>query len=297
MLDIEPRKVLLAVGDEDVEGALAYAAEEARRRGVGVHVLHAVPPVTVGLDPTAMVVEGDVLREAGELLLASVSGRLEHLLGDLPVSTVLHHGSVVPGIVHESRHAGVVVLQRQRMGRPGRIPTLSVTNAVAAHAHVPVTAVPAGWRPSPERERLVVVGLGDVELSVAVVGVALEQARARGGALRLVHAWQYTEAYDDIVFEGARRRAHEDRLRRDVDAALAPLVADYPDVPVEVVVSHGRPADRVVAESAVAGLVVLGRHRASLPWGPHLGSVVRAVLRESRCPVLVVDPAPDVVGS
>ncbi len=99
------------------------------------------------------------------------------------------------------------------------------------------------------------------------------------------------------MFEGAGRRAHEERLRRDVDAALEPLVADYPDVPVEVVVAHSRPADRVVAESAWAGLVVLGRHRASLPWGPHLGSVVRAVLREAQCPVLVVDPAPDVIGS
>jgi hypothetical protein len=34
-----------------------------------------------------------------------------------------------------------------------------------------------------------------------------------------------------------------------------------------------------------------------LPWGPHLGSTVRAVLREAACPVLVVDPARDFSAS
>lgn len=292
MLEVEPRKVLLGVGDEDVEGALAYAVSEARRRGVGVHLLHAVPGMSIGADPTAMVIEGDALYAQGGRILAAVAQRLEHALGELPVSTELRTGPVVPVLTGASGHAGVVVLQRQRMGRPGRIPTLSVTNAVAAHAAVPVVAVPAGWQPDPERDPVVVAGLGDVELAPDVVRTALAEAARRGGRARLLHAWHYSDAYDELVFAGSVARDHEARLRRDLEAGLAPLVAEHPGVPVELVPVHARPADALVAESRTAGVLVLGRHRSSMPWGPHLGSVVRAVLRESTCPVLVVDPSP-----
>ncbi len=292
MLVTKPAKVLLGVGDEDVEGALAYAVAEARRRAVGVHVLHAVPGIAVGVEPSMMVIEGDALRDRGSRIVAEVAGRLEHELGELPVSTELHAGPVVPAITGTSRHAAVVVLQRQHMGHPGRIPTLSVTNAVAAHADVPVVAVPAGWRPDEVRDRLVVAGLGDVAVSAEVVRTALEEAGRRGGRVRLVHAWHHSDGYDDLVFAGEAGVAHDEHLRRELGAALVPLLAEHPDVPVELVPAHARPADLLVAESATAGLVVLGRHRSSMPWGPHLGSVVRAVLRESSCPVEVVDPAP-----
>ncbi|ABL80517.1 MULTISPECIES: universal stress protein [unclassified Nocardioides] len=292
MLEIEPRKVLLCVGDEDVDGALGYAVAEARRREVGVHLLHAVPGMSVGADPTAMVIEGDALCAQGGRILTAVAGRLEKELGELPVSTELQTGPVVRVLTAASRHAGVVVLQRQRMGRPGRIPTLSVTNAVAAHAAVPVVAVPASWEPDAERDPVVVAGLGDAELAPDVVRTALAEAARRGGRARLLHAWHYSDAYDDLVFAGAGAEDHEARLLRELEAGLAPLLAEHPDVPVELVPVHARPADVLVAESHTAGVVVLGRHRSSMPWGPHLGSVVRAVLRESRSPVLVVDPSP-----
>lgn len=292
MLETKPAKVLLGVGNEDAEGALAYAVAEARRRETGVHVLHAVPGVTTGADPSMMVIEGDALCAEGGRVLGEVARRLEHELGELPVSTELHNGPVVPAITGTSRHAAVVVLQRQRMGHPGRIPTLSVTNAVAAHSDVPVVAVPAGWQPDPDRDRLVVAGLGEVEVSPDVVHAALEEAERRGGRVRLVHAWRYSQRYDDLVFAESTRQEFDDELRRQLEAALEPVLAGNPGVPVELVTAHGRPADLLVAESASAGLVVMGRHRSSMPWGPHLGSVVRAVLRESVCPVMVVDPVP-----
>lgn len=299
MLETKPAKVLLGVGDEDVEGALAYAAAEAVRRGVGVHLLHVVPGAGIAamaVEPSMMVIEGDALRDRGSRLLEDVAGRLEHQLADLPVSTELHTGPVVPAITGTSRHAAVVVLQRQRMGRPGRVPTLSVTNAVAAHADVPVVAVPAGWQPDEERDRSVVVGLGDAAVSVQVVRTGLEEARRRGGRVRLVHAWHYADSYDDVILAGAVCAAYDERVRDELEGALAPLLAEFPDVPAEVVSVRARPADLLVAESATAGVLVLGRHRSSMPWGPHLGSVVRAVLRESSCPVVVVDPIPVTSG-
>ena len=79
---------------------------------------------------------------------------------------------------------------------------------------------------------------------------------------------------------------------------LAAAVADHrdawPTVPVEVEVRHQWPADVLVDDSRNASLVVIGR-RGARGWIPeHLGSLARAVLRSSLCPVMVVpvDSAP-----
>ena len=136
------------------------------------------------------------------------------------------------------------------------------------------------------------VGLGDVAVSVQVVRTGLEEARRRGGRVRFVHAWHHADSYDDVILAGSATAAYDDRVREELESALAPLQAEFPDVPTELVSLRTRPADLLVAESATAGVLVLGRHRSSMPWGPHLGSVVRAVLRESSCPVVVVDPIP-----
>jgi nucleotide-binding universal stress UspA family protein len=291
MLETKSGKILLGVGDDDVGGAVAYAVAEARRRRVGVHVLHAVPMVRVGLEPTAMVLEGETLCAEGGRILAEIARRLEHELEELPVSTELHHGPAVSALVCESRYAGLVVLQRRELSSLRRIATLSVTNAVAGRAQAPVVVVPCDWRPRPEDEHLVVAGIEGIETSAVVVRAALDEARVRQGRVRFVHAWHLPDAYDDLVFEGAAEQKHSNRLRRNLRLALSPILRQYDDVPVEVVVAHARPADLTVAAAGRAGLVVMGRHRSTRPWGSHLGSIVRAVLRESTSPVLVVDPS------
>jgi nucleotide-binding universal stress UspA family protein len=195
----------------------------------------------------------------------------------------------VVAIVGASRHAGIVVLEHGS-GLRRRIPTLSVTNSVAAHAHAPVAAVPAGWRGDSAGTGVVVGALGDAASAALVARCALAEGRARDARVRLVHAWRFDDCYDGIVLDGAVGVQYEEKVRRELTAALAPVLADHPGVPAELVVVHERPADVLVAESVRADLVVLGRHRSTVPWGPHLGSTVRAVLRESVCPVLVVDP-------
>jgi nucleotide-binding universal stress UspA family protein len=57
-------------------------------------------------------------------------------------------------------------------------------------------------------------------------------------------------------------------------------------------VVHERAADALLEACRSASLLVVGRHRHTIPLGPHLGSVVRAVLRHATCPVMVVDPVP-----
>lgn len=275
MLDTTPRKILVGVtGDEDVQAALGFAVAEARRRGAGVHLIHVVHPVVLAPDGVPITVEEHAVRKYGRKALDDASLALEHELGDdQPVSTELAHGPVTRVLVDTAEHAGLVVLQHQRSGRPGWVPTLSTTNRVAALSPVPVVAVPAGWSESPERQ-LVTAGVHDPRGSLEIVRAALEEARVRGAKLRLLHAWHHSDA----------------EQTQTMADTVAPLLADYPDVETEVVARRARAAQALVEESEQAALLVVGRHRHTIPLGPHLGSVVRAVLRHAACPVMVVDP-------
>jgi nucleotide-binding universal stress UspA family protein len=135
MLGIEPRKVLMCVSPgEDFEAALDLTVAEATRRGCGIHVALAVRPVLLG--PTGVadlsLVEGE-WRRYGTDFLVDCERRVSKEIGvDTPVSSEIIHGSVVPALVEVSQNAAIVVMQHHRMDRARHVPTLSVTNGVAA---------------------------------------------------------------------------------------------------------------------------------------------------------------------
>ena len=291
MPETTPRKVLVGVASgEQVDAALDFAVSEALRRGVGVHLVHAVNPVLLAADPQSWEVIESSLRRAGSDALEAAAATVEHRLGqEHPVSTELVHGPASPALVTESERACVVVLQQPPLGDRSHVLTLSVTNGVTARAHVPVVAVPTGWDEHASTAP-VVVGVKRPDLSHEVVRLALEEARARQVPLRILHVWRYSDAFDDVVFEAGARAEHEDELRRVISDGLADLLTEYDDVATELVLRHDHAADVLVEESRTAGLLVLGRHQAAISRAPHLGSIVRGALKESRCPVMVVDP-------
>lgn len=296
MLELTTHKVLVAVaGDEDATGAVAYAAQEARRRGCGVHLVSVVHPVATSAEAATFNVLEGMLHSASASALHQAQRQLTRELGDdVAVTTEVVHGGVVATLVSLSNRAAVVVLQRQP-GRGARIPTLSVTSGVAGRAHAPVVSVPTGWSGATTVDGAVLpvlVGLSDPIAGERVVRVALEEARARHAPLRVLHTWHFTDHYDDVVFEGDAGTRHETQLLADLQEQLAPLLEDYPDVATQVRAQHAHVADALEAASAQAQLLVVGRHRSRIPLGRHLGSTTRAVLRESHCPVLVVDPVP-----
>ena len=291
MLETTPRKVLVGVASGDlVDAALDFAVSEALRRGVGVHLVHAVNPVLLAADPESWAVIEGVLRRVGSDALEAAAATVEHRLGqEHPVSTELVHGPASPALVAESERACVVVLQQRPLGDRSHVLTLSVTNGVAARAHVPVVVVPTGWDEHASTAP-VVVGVKRPDVSHQVVRLALDEARSRQVPLRILHVWRYSDAFDDLVFEAGARAEHEDELRRVISDGLADLLAEYDDVATELVLRHDHAADVLVEESRTAGLLVLGRHQSAISRTPHLGSIVRGALKESRCPVMVVDP-------
>ncbi len=293
MLDIEPRKILVCVSPgEDVDASLRFAVAEAHERGCGIHLALAVRPVWVGpTDVTDLRVVDGEWRKFGTDFILQCERDVQRIAGDsIPVSTEITHGPVVPTLVEISEHAALVVMQHHRMDHAHHIPTLSVTNGVAARAHAPVVAVPDSWREDPETPDVVVVGVEDGVTSSAVAEAAFEEARRIGGSVRLVRAWFFSPAFDAYALSDRSELLQSLAVRQEVEREFAELIARFPDVACEAVGRHGQPADVLVDESHRATRVVVGRHEPSLPLGSHLGPVTRAVLNHASCPVMVIDP-------
>lgn len=294
MWDVSPRAVLVGVASTDGDAALLYAADEARRRRCGVHLVHVAPLAYDGpAQRDAMPVVTDQLHEMEETVLREAAATLERELrdDDLTVSTELCWGAVIPALVAESIHSCLVVVGRRPPGIDGDRTRLSAADGIAARAQAPVVLVPADWQPPrPIRTPVVTVGVKDVTASAEILRTALEHADRVDARLRLVHALNSRGAARGPSSAAADSRT----LRRLFTDAFAGLLTAHPEVPVEITVCRGEPADALLRHALDSTLLVVGRPQGRSQLTPHLGLVTRDVLRRSPVPVLVVDPAPDV---
>lgn len=119
--------------------------------------------------------------------------------------------------------------------------------------------------------------------------IAAAEADARKAALRIVSMWNVlthvgsVATMIDDLDEIARQRVHEVK-------ALADRVGDaYPGLIVGHHVETGTSTPGVLVEaSAHTDLLVLGRGRRSLGFGPSLGRVAHSLIHHARCPVGIV---------
>ncbi|GAA1148180.1 universal stress protein [Nocardioides aquiterrae] len=292
-MDNSTHKIIVGIaGREDSAAAVRYAVDEARRRRLPVHLVHALHPLLTGADADPIAVTRQPVLQEAQRMLEEVADEARRELGtDLPVTTQLVVGHPAAALVEAGAGGAEIVLQPERMGAEHRhVPTYSVTSAVAARSRLPVIAVPPYWSVPEHAAGVVAVGVDEVGSTAHLLQAAFEEALARAATLRVVHTWRYSEAFDDVVFDGRRKEAHSAELAARLREDLDPLTAKFTGVPVDLAVRHGRPADAIIEESRRCDLVVVGRHRTGNRVSHHLGSVVRAVVRESRSAVLVVDP-------
>jgi nucleotide-binding universal stress UspA family protein len=292
-VDIKPKNIQVCVSPgEDYEASLGFAIAEARRRGCGIHLTLVLRPIWVGPSEVTdlKMIDGE-WRKYGTDFLMECEHRVQRLTdGAVPVSTEIIHGPVVPSLSDASANAALVVMQHHRMNRPLHIPSLSVTNGVAARAHAPLVAVPDTWRETDDHPGVVAVGVEDPVSSRVAAETAFKEAQRLGAAVHLVCAWFFSAAFDADVFRGEEGRIQTARVKEEIRSGFAPIVARFADVECKIVVIHGQPSDALVGYSEQVRLLVVGRHDPVLPLGSHLGPITRAVLNHAACPVLVVDP-------
>jgi nucleotide-binding universal stress UspA family protein len=271
-------------------GALRYAVAEAGRRGAPLHLVHVVPSL-LSLGPAVPMAD---LQQTGVDLLHEAEQTVRQQAPALEVATVLTRGERTTGVVKAAEDAQLLVVGRESRRGIERMLTGTATAGIATHAGCDVVVVPSFWVDA-DRRGLVVVGIKHGRDTHELLARAFAEAATRGATLRMVNAWHVSDPYfDTIEFRTHSEdwQNHGIQLLHEISTEAR---ADYPDVPVEARVVHGRPARVLLQESAGSDLLVISRRRLALPPYGQLGGVGHDVLRLSDVPVQVVpyvhDPA------
>lgn len=272
-------------GDAQSDRALRYAVAEAHRHGAGITVVHAITETQPIATPVALYNVG-AFADVARRLVADAEKVVHELDPHLPVRTVVEGGACADVLARVGDRATVIVVGHRDRSLVSRILTHSVATGVAARAQSPVVVVPEEWQ-EPDRAAPVVVGVDEATAEHDALEVAFVEAEHRSRRLVVLHAWRLPTAYDaQLVSQVAVEEWRSEVVDRLSDA-LAPLREEHPDVEVEVDARHEHPASALAKASAGADLVVVGRRGHRAPFGHHLGSTGRALIREAACPVLI----------
>lgn len=277
--------VVGADGSAHGEGAVAWAADDAVRRGCALRIVYVCEPWTYDIPLQTPPGFRDSVTEHCQGVLenavAVVRGRAPHL----EVESVLREGRVTEILRREAEGAEQIVVGSRGLGGFTGLLLGSVSLALAGHVAAPIVIVRGAWEPARGQ---VVVGFDGSAHSTAALGYAFAEAGRRGARLQAIHAWQvpvmgpgaiaYAPLVEDIL-AGARSIAA---------GALTPWRERYPQVEVEQTVVCRHPAAAICEASAAADLVVVGTRGMGRFGSALLGSISHGVLHHAHCPVAVV---------
>lgn len=280
-------------GSPSAVHAAVWAATEAAQRRETLRLVHAYVVPVHGypgfLTTFPELREG--LQYQGRTWLDEAKAAVEQAAPGVEVETELVEGEAIATLLRESRQARAVVLGSRGLGGFTGMLVGSVAVALAAHGHSPVVVV-RGRKPEdvPPTEGPVLVGVDNSDASNNALGFAFEEAAIRGVGIVALHTW------NDVTLEATVRMYPLTVNPADIDAE-AKAVLDtqvavwqekYPDVPVETVVTRGRPVRTLLERGEHAQLIVVGSRGRGGFRGMLLGSTSQSLVTHAPCPVAVV---------
>lgn len=139
----------------------------------------------------------------------------------------------------------------------------------------------------------IVVGVDDSNESTEALVWAAKEAFVRRVALRVVHAYlgEYPASADapsPRPMDAGLLPSLTSAARDVLDAAVADVRGDFPDLAVESVIVPGWPVPVLLEESKRAGLLVVGSRALGPVRDVVEGAVSRVVVQQAWCPVVVV---------
>ncbi|GAA2392127.1 universal stress protein [Streptomyces glaucosporus] len=278
--------------DPSRRSALAWAADEADRRGLPLRLVHARGMTTSGYWSGEFRTgreqwefrEGweEAARDAGERVLEDAAAFARRRRPRLEVSRRSADGHPAWVLREQARDAAMAVVGSRHLSRTEELlGSASVSLPLAAHAPCPVAVVPEPEHTARQPAHFV-VGVDGSPDSAAAIDFAFEAAALRGAELRALCVWR------PPLLGALSREAAEQEGRRVLSESLDGPAAARPEVEVRQEFVRGHPVQVLAEASAHAlGLVVGSRGRGGFA-GMLLGSVSQGVLRHARCPVLVV---------
>jgi nucleotide-binding universal stress UspA family protein len=132
----------------------------------------------------------------------------------------------------------------------------------------------------------IVVGVDGSPSSLDALSWAARQAHLTGSTLEIVMTWEWPSSYGWVA-PVPDDYDPEKEVRRSLEAAVASVHADYPEIRVDSRVLSGHPAPILVEASMGADLLVVGSRGHGEFAGMLLGSVSEHCATNAHCPVLV----------
>jgi len=286
------QRILVGVdGSRASRSAVLWAAQEARIRRGQLVITHVDPPTADAVGLSGEPVGSETMLEASA---AAASLREPSVI----VATLLLQGPVTDELINLSRSVSMLVVgvdpSRPRAACDALGP---VEDRVVVHARCPVVTVsrdPQAKRPSrPE----VVVGWTNDDSGHLVLGVAAQEASARSASLTLVSVPEDDQRRPD---HGGADQPGSGRGQLIAEAVVA-VGIDYPQLPVDVVQGSGEVVSSLIRQAHSAELLVVDCPHTEDRWSIRTGSVVRALMSDSPCPLMLVGrstphPAPGAAG-
>ena len=278
-MDITPaprRAIVVGVdGSPTSDLAVDWAVEEASRRKLPLHIIHAFsfgyPKTKTGFGHSV-----DHLRQIAHGVRKDAVGRASRADPELAITWDEPACGPAPALVNASETAATVVVGARGLSAARGVLVGSVSLQVATHARCPV-----------------VVGVDGSPVSANAISYAYEQASSRGVGLTVVHAWwlENVEGAAAAAIWTVDWQQFAEEEQALVAESLAGWEDKYPEVAVRRHSVRGLPVEALVRQSENACLVVVGTRGRGGFAGLLLGSVSQGVMHGSHCPVAIVHGA------
>ncbi|MFI6444440.1 universal stress protein [Kitasatospora sp. NPDC050543] len=273
-------------GSAQSAAAARWAAEEARRSGRALRMVHVVDE------------EGGALARTGQPVdrlprsVTAIRDRIAAVLPELEIACERIPGSPAYALAAAGERGGLLVLGSRGLGGFTGLLVGSVGLRTAAHAGCPVVLVRDDADGTAGSRGEVVVGVRGDRPCDAVLAFAFDQAVRRGAVLRAVEA-RTSPAGPYATQAPLDQRSIRESLATarlvHLQDALGRWREKFPEVRTQAEVVGRGAADALLEASRGASLVVLGRRAPGHPMAtPRLGAVAHAVLHHAHGPVAVV---------
>ncbi len=294
-----PKVIVAGIdGSSAAANAALWAAGEAQLQHAELRLLYAYTVPATSTIPTPMTPPNisEQLKEAGKHILAT--GRLAVLdvYPRLEVSTRLCHEWPAEALRGAAERALLTVVGSHGAGAIVETLLGSVAAKLIGHLDHPLAVVRTDLR----RAQVppggpVAVGLDGTPESDAALGYAFGEASIRQVSLVALHSWdaQPLAGFSRVYPLEIDRHLVDAQERHLTASRLAPWIQQYPQVKIEQMVVHGRPAEALVhyCEENAPSLMVLGRRARHGLTGMLPNAIVHAVVAHGSCPVVVCGDA------
>ncbi|MGP3910509.1 universal stress protein [Nonomuraea sp. 10N515B] len=271
-------------GSASARAAVEWAVNDAFRMRLPLRIVHAVDRDSYQIGRYPLPDASDRLLRDGDRVLGEAEALARERQPTVEVETHNIEGRPAVVLREQAKDATELVVGSRGLGGFADALLGSVSMHVAGHVHCPVVVVHGDLR---RVHGEVVAGVDDSAECEPALAYAFEQAKLRGSALRVVHAWQLpVHAFaPEAAVDMDEVRTAQHQLVRDRVAALS---KDYPEVRVIEEALSAHPVDALTDASERADLLVVGSHGRGALGSMLMGSVSRGVLHHARCPVAVV---------